>query len=225
MAETLENRVLLAKTEPSELSRLLTEYSPFILSGVLSVCSEADDDFVQAGMIAFAQAVKVYDSEKGNFLALAKTVIKRRVTDLLRASKGGRELTVLDSDEEESAEVINLASRRVYEMNTEAAERREEIDALVAELSKWSITLSQLSDSSPRHAATREACKAAISLLLHDGDLFNDFFVKRKLPVSAISQRLKIKKKLLEDHRRYIVAAVLIHSGDYPYIKEYIKLD
>lgn len=225
MTQTLESRVISAKSDSAELDALLKEYRPFILSAVLSCCDKADDDCVQAGFIAFAQAVRVFNGEKGKFLSLAKLIIKRRVIDLQRKAYSDNELTVLDTEEDESLEVINTASAQLYSMNTEAEERREEIAILIEELAARGITLSQLSAASPRHETTRAVCKRAVSLLLRDSQLFEDFTKKNRLPLTELAKRLDIKKKLLEDHRRYIVAALIVHSGDFPYIKDYIKLD
>lgn len=225
MTQTLESRVISAKSNSRELDALLTEYRPFILSAVISCCGKADDDCVQAGFIAFAQAVESFNGEKGKFLSLAKLIIKRRVIDLQRKAYSNRELTVLDAEEDESLDVINSASAQLHSMNTENEERREEIAMLVKELGARGITLSQLSASSPRHEATRAACKRAVSLLLSEPLLFEDFTKKNRLPLTELANRLGIKKKLLEDHRRYIVAALIVHSGDFQYIKDYIKLD
>lgn len=56
MGQTLADRVLIAKSSDGEMNDLLREYRPFILSAVLTNSPKAEEDYVQAGMLAFAQA-------------------------------------------------------------------------------------------------------------------------------------------------------------------------
>jgi len=60
---------------------------------------------------------------------------------------------------------------------------------------------------------------------VEDEEMLEAFRRKKKVPIKALAKRLGMKPKVLEDHRRYLVAAVLVHSGDYPFIREYIRLD
>ncbi len=225
MAETLEARVLSAKRSQKELEALLTEYRPFIISAVLSVCPTGGDDAFQTGFIAFTQAVELYEKEKGSFLSLAKTIIKRKVVDFVRKEKTVKEDAVLDSAQDESDNAVQLASSQVYRVNVENEERREEILLLTSELSKWSISVSQLSKASPRHESTKNACKTIIYEMINNEKLLALFKNEKKLPVMELMRKTGIKRKLIEDHRRYIVAAIIIHTGDFPYMREYIKLN
>lgn len=225
MADTLEARVLSAKHSQRELESLLTEYRPFIISAVLSVCPTGGDDAFQTGFIAFTQAVELYEKEKGSFLSLAKTIIKRRTVDFVRKENNIREDAVLDSSQDESENAVQLASAQVYRFNRENEERREEIMLLTSELNKWSISFSQLSKSSPRHESTKNACKTIIHEMVNNEQLLELFKNDKRLPVMELMRKTGIKRKLIEDHRRYIVAAIIIHTGDFPYMREYIKLN
>lgn len=225
MADTLEARVLLAKRSKEELEALLTEYRPFVLSAVLSVCPAGGDDALQTGFIAFTQAVNTYSEEKGAFLSLAKTIIKRRVVDLIRKEASVKEDALIDDQQDENSNIVQAASTQVYRINQENEERREEILLLTAELKKWSISVSQLSKASPRHESTKNACKTVIYEMINNKELLAEFKNEKRLPVSQLTRKTGIKRKLIEDHRRYIVAAIIIHSGDFPYMREYIKLN
>lgn len=225
MAETLEARVLSAKHSQKELELLLTEYRPFIISAVLSVCPTGGDDAFQTGFIAFTQAVELYEKEKGSFLSLAKTIIKRKVVDFVRKEKTVKEDAVLDGVQDESDNAVQLASSQVYRVNVENEERREEILLLTSELKEWSISFSQLSKASPRHESTKNACRTIIYEMVNNEKLLAMFKNDRKLPVMELMRKTGIKRKLIEDHRRYIVAAIIIHTGDFPYMREYIRLN
>lgn len=225
MADTLEARVLFAKQSGKERELLLTEYRPFIISAVLSVCPTGGDAVFQTGFIAFTQAIELYEKEKGSFLSLAKTVIKRKVVDFIRKDKGIRDEVVFDSVQEETENAVQMASAQVYRFNMENKERREEIQLLTSELKEWSISFSQLSKASPRHEFTQNACRTIIYEMINNDKLFAVFKNDKKLPVMELMRKTGIKRKLIEEHRRYIIAAIIVYTGNYPYIREYIKLN
>lgn len=225
MEQTLADRVQAAKESAAELDALLREYRPFILSAVLANSPKAQEDYIQAGMLAFAQAVRTFAPEKGAFLSFAKLIISRRVIDCIRRDTAHPELAVLDTNDAESRQLIDTVSRHAHSLQSEQEARREEILLLTKELRAWSMSFQDLSAAAPRHASTRKICKAAVRALLDDAALLEAFRRKKQVPVKALAKTLGVKPKLLEDHRRYLVAAVLVHSGDYPFIREYVRLD
>lgn len=225
MADTLEKRVLSAKHSGEELEALLIDYRPFVLSAVLSVCPAGGDDALQTGFIAFAQAVNIYSEDKGAFLSLARTIIKRRVVDLIRKETSVKEDPLLDDTREENSGMEETASAIVYRINVENEERREELAAFTAELEKWSISVSQLAKASPHHESTKNACKTVIYEMINNDSLLEMFMDEKRLPVAELTRKTGIKRKLIEDHRRYIVAAIIIHTGDFPYMQEYVRLN
>ena len=204
MGQTLADRVLIAKSSDGEMNDLLREYRPFILSAVLTNSPKAEEDYVQAGMLAFAQAVRTFEPGKGSFLSFAKLLISRRVIDCIRQDTAHPELPLLDQEDEESRSLIDVVSRHTYDLQSEQEARREEILLLTQELREWSLSFQDL---------------------LQDEEMLEAFRRKKKVPIKALAKRLGMKPKVLEDHRRYLVAAVLVHSGDYPFIREYIRLD
>lgn len=225
MAVTLEQRVLSAKSSNEELEALLNEYRPFVLSSVLSVCPAGGDDALQTGFIAFAQAVNIYSEDKGAFLSLARTIIKRRVVDLVRKETASKEEPILDGSQDATDGMVQTASALVYRINVENEERREEMAAFAAELEKWSISVNQLAKASPHHESTKSACKTVVYEMISNEALLEVFMNEKRLPVVELTRKTGIKRKLIEDHRRYIVAAIIIHTGDFPYMQEYVKLN
>jgi RNA polymerase sigma factor len=45
----------------------------------------------------------------------------------------------------------------------------------------------------------------------------------RQLPLLDILDKTSLSRKTLERHRKYIIAIVLVLSGDYHYLREYIQ--
>ena len=49
-------------------------------------------------------------------------------------------------------------------------------------------------------------------------DIFDNLF-----PIKNIAENTKVPRKILERHRKYIIAAVEIICNDFPLLQEYIK--
>lgn len=47
--------------------------------------------------------------------------------------------------------------------------------------------------------------------------------MKKYIPIAEIEKALKISRKKIERLRKYIIAIIIIITGDYYYIKEYIR--
>jgi len=45
----------------------------------------------------------------------------------------------------------------------------------------------------------------------------------KQLPIKIISENAKVPRKILERHRKYIITAAEILSGDYPKLAEYLS--
>ena len=52
--------------------------------------------------------------------------------------------------------------------------------------------------------------------------LLKELRSSKQLPIKIIEQNVKVPRKIIERHRKYIVAAVEILSGEYPYLAEYM---
>jgi RNA polymerase sigma factor len=91
------------------------------------------------------------------------------------------------------------------------------------ELSRWGITFADVARSSPKQESTRKAYLKAANFVINTPEVLNIMKTKRYLPVDKIVSATKIPRKTVERGRNYIIAAVLILSGDYQYIREYIQ--
>ena len=103
-------------------------------------------------------------------------------------------------------------------------ERAFEIEDLKTQLTEWDITFSDLVTASPGQDRTRKMCSRIVRFLLGRPELIQHINSKKTLPLSVIEKSLSITPKKLEKHRKYIIAALLIYMGDYPYLREYIDI-
>ncbi|MDD4493242.1 MAG: RNA polymerase subunit sigma, partial [Eubacteriales bacterium] len=92
------------------------------------------------------------------------------------------------------------------------------------QLSKWGISFDDLVRSSPGQDRTKEMCSRILRFLLGSHELIRNIKTKKTLPVSTIEKFLGISPKKMEKHRKYIIAALLIYTGNYPYLRKYIVI-
>ena len=207
---------LAAKTDEQALNNLIETQK----SWILKVCSDVthryitdSDDEWSTALLAFHEAVQSYDESKGTFLAFASVVIRRRLLDDIRSQwrhKG--EIHVLPGElKEEPDRSIDTA---------QAA--REEIAAAQAILKPYGFSFFDLAESSPKAEKTKAACCSAVIALLNDGELLDKMRKNKALPMKELEKASGVARKILDRHRRYIIAAAEILSGEYPVLAEYL---
>ena len=211
---------------------LIEQYKPFIKKSVSSVCkryiTDTDDEF-SIGLIAFNDAIDRFSYEKGTaLLAFADTMIKRRVIDHLRLqSRKNQELSIDFSaaTEDGYAQSLLEADRSIefHKEEIDAERRRDEIASFTGKLQSFGITFGQLVQASPKHADARKNAISIARIVAEDPSMLNYLFQKKKLPLKSLESRVNVSRKTIERNRIYIVAMVLILSGDYRFLSDYLK--
>lgn len=227
-----EGAVLGAPADEEELERLVRENEHFILRTASTVSRRyvtKEDDEWSIALQAFAQAVRDYDPEKGSLQGFAEVVIRRRLTDHFRRNRArSAELsvdpTIFDadpSDEEEGLELRLAVAKKTA--RTEEYSLREEIEAANQEFSRFGFSFFDLASCSPKAGRTRESCAKAVNTLLDTPLLRENLLRTGLLPMKALGERSGVSRKLLDRHRKYIIAAAIILAGDYPGLAEYMR--
>lgn len=228
---SINERVERIKNNEEEINRFVEEYKPFIAS-----CTEkfigryvtyGESDELSIALIAFVESIRSFNSSKGNFLSFAQGVIRRRLIDFYRKEK--KHMNIISLNEyfnEESGEEIDLSTEKAiekYNIEEISEYRRLEIEELKRELLKWNITFNDLVRSSPKHSDTRKTCREIIRYILSKPELKEFIMTKKYIPISEIESTLKISRKKIERLRKYIIATIIVITGDYHYIREYVK--
>ena len=229
-----------AKTSEAALNNLIEMQKGWILRCCSDVThryvTDSDDEWSVA-LLAFHEAVQSYEADKGAFPAFASVVIKRRLLDHIRSQwryKG--EIHVLPgafdgdfaAEEDEAPDAVSLeVQSRVAQMSAgpavdPAAAAREEIEAAQAILKPYGFSFFDLADSSPRAEKTKQACCLAVVALLKNEGLLEKMRKNKTLPMKELSEVSGVARKILDRHRRYIIAAAEILSGEYPVLAEYL---
>ena len=233
----LEQDVLRANEDENALADLIEANRSFILrcasETVHRYITDSDDEWSIA-LLAFSEAVRDYEDGKGSFRGLAAIVIRRRVLDYLRSQSRFDELAVtpdafdgsLDSD---TAGGMELAvQQRMGEEAIEAADdtaqrARTEIGAMQEILHEYGFSFFDLADASPKADKTKRSCGVAIRTLIASLVLMAKMRLAHLLPIKELSAESGVVRKILERHRKYIIAGAEILDGDFPILAGYLS--
>ncbi len=233
--------VIKAKENSDFRNEFIMAHRKFILSkayGVVGQFVNENDDECSIALIAFNEAIDSYEESKGDFFALASIVIKRRLLDYIKGENKHKNEILTDSlgaDIDSSDEDLNIAFN--MELKAKEAElsasnnsftpststMQDEIASLGDVLNKYGFSFFDLVDCSPKSVKTKKACSEAINFVLKNEEVLNKMRKTLLLPIKEIMDNSKVPRKLLERHRKYIIAAVEILDGDYPQIAEYMS--
>lgn len=220
-----------AASDEKTLNELIKQSEFFILKCASSVThryiTKSDDEWSLA-LLAFSQAVKNYNLEKGGFLSFAELVIKRRLIDYCRTrSKYNAEIPVNPiafssewENEEENYVYFSVVDRA---SQTESESLKLEIEAANQIFKYYGFSFYDLADCSPKAEKTKTACARSVAFIFKNPALINEIRILKQLPLKIITENVNIPRKLLERHRKYIIAAIEILSGEFPYLSEYMR--
>lgn len=212
---------------------LISRYTPFVLRAASQTCGRfvklGSDDEASVALMAFNEAIDCYEYGRGvAFLTFAEVVIKRRVVDYLRkCSRADREVPISALQEAGRSDRPPLELGEDKALWAQAEEevygRRLEIEEFRNQLGRFGIKLEELVDASPKHADARQRALEVAQLVAGREDLREHLFAKRELPVSVLAGSAGVSRKTIERQRKYIIALAIILSGDFPFLKEYLR--
>lgn len=230
-----ENTVLSAKTDDQSLADLIHAHKPWILRTASEITrryiTDSDDEWSVA-LMAFSEAVQAYQPDRGaSFPTFARTVIQRRLLDHARGERRRQaEIIVLPGafegglSEEEANGVSLEVESKLAEQSAEnlSSRTKEEIDEVQEALARYGFSLFDLTESSPKAEKTKAACALAVRALLADRELWERAREKGTLPMKELSRSAGVSRKLLDRHRKYILAAAEILTRDLPILAAYV---
>ena len=242
--DDMGSRVLAVRNDPKQLNNFIAENRRFVLISAYYALnryvSDSDDEYSIA-LMAYAEAIEAYDESKGNFQSFATMVIKRRLIDYLRTqSKYAPELSVepyaMDADLSQTEDVSALQmeiARKTMQLSEDQVHSdrgdpghnpvKDEIEALQQLLGRYGFSFFDLTECSPRADKTKKACAEVVNVLLNTPEMFETMRRTRSLPAKELVKRCGVRTKLLDKHRRYIIAAAEILNGEYPLLAEYMS--
>ena len=224
-----------AKTNKERMGFLVNAYMPFIKKCISDVFfkKEQQEEYITEAMLGFLQSVQTFNNESGTFIPYAQTVIRNRLLNV--AAKESRIkkwhipffLKKTPSDDEGVAEYSPPeieAAQRNYEVTVERENLRYEIAEINAEFAGWDFDIIDLCEHRPKQDRSRLTCQTIANAALAHPGLVAEMKETRKFPVKKIIALTGCREKIIEKYRRYIVALILIMSGEYPYIQSFLSM-
>jgi len=232
-SSSMDDRAVKARDSKDGTEGLIEEFKAFINARVARYSVHADamqrDEMQSTAMLAFYEAIKKYDPAKGHFLPFANMIVCARLIDFNRRISNRTIPTISlddtgddeEGDQAQSAAVSEL-SIRIYESERRRESLVEEIEQFKAELSAWGLTLASLVEQSPKHSKLRDEYREAITKISQAPDIMQTIQVKRYFPQKAIGEITGLPQKKLERARNYILASLIIITGDYDALSDYV---
>jgi RNA polymerase sigma factor len=228
----LDSQAVIAKSDMALREQLIQKNEYYILKCASKAChryiTKSDDEW-SISLYAFSQAIETYDLNKGSFLSFAELVIRRRLIDYQKSqgkylSEVSVDPIVFDAPPEEDTQDIEIRMAVAEQVSKqEGNDIKLEIEEANQVFSEYGFSFFDLSSCSPHAVKTRKACADAVNYILSNPLLINDMRALRQLPLKIIGENTKIPRKILERHRKYILAAIEILSGEYPMLAEYLR--
>jgi len=231
----LDERAITAKDSAAETEKLIIEFKPFLRSRVARYCARFDEhtreDFFSSAMIAFHEAIQSYDGSKGHFFPFADRVVCARIIDHIRKLSRHEGKTVSmdweDDDEgQQSAQgaAISKISMQDYNEGRRRERLAEEIEHFKSDIGSWGLTMDDLVKGSPKHKELRGTYNKIISSVIANADIMQTIRLKKYFPIKSISEITGLPQKKLERARIYVLTALIIKTGDYDLLSDYIKI-
>ncbi len=192
--------------------------------------TDSDDEYSIA-LIAVSDAIDSYDESKGPFWNYASLVIKSRIIDYIRKNRNG-DSEMLVAPESFSGEIgdgeDDFSTGIRYEIQAKTAvyvdnELKHEIEALTEELQEYGIDLFALPAAAPKTVKTKESCLEVIKAFFLPPPLMDLLLKTKNLPVKELLERCSVSRKLIDRHRKYLLASIVAKGGDYSVISDYLS--
>lgn len=230
---TTEQDIARAASDEQAMEHLVAKHEGFILRCASQAAHRPvtrQDDEWSAALAAFVQTVKAYRPGKGSLWGFAQMVIYRRIADHYRsAARFSAEIPAAPSvfesgplEDSDQPQLQAAVSRRLAACSDSPC-LSEKIDAANLTLARYGFDFFSLVSCSPKAEKTKAACAAAVNCLLDTPALLAEMRLGKTLPAKSIEKISEVPRKILERHRRYIIAAAEILSGEYPSIARYLR--
>lgn len=211
---------------------MIRKYMPFIKKEVAHfINGPALDniDEVSIGMIAFHEAIKTYNSSRGSFLNFAALLIRSRLIDFTKIYYRHRDEISLDM-KINMKDDHNLTLKDVMpskeDLNKEVIEKnatRQELTEFKNDLQEYGLKLTDIAENCPKQSRTFNSMKIIFAYVLKNPDILKKMMSKKQLPIKDLVNGSGVSKKIIERHRKYLIAILLIQTNGYDILRSHIK--
>ena len=209
--------------------KFIGDYRPFIIKSLFRSTGRITDiessDEYSIALSAFNEAIDKFNEEKNcSFKSFSQQVMSRRLIDYRRSNRKNSKVypfSYLEFEENDNFEERYLASNhhdQVYSF-----EIKEELYSLLSGLGKFGLSIKDLVSSTPKHRKSKLMCIKVARIIAENEILLSRFNKKKTIPYSKLIKYVDVSQRTIERNRKYIIALVIILSGDLDVLKNYIK--
>lgn len=183
----------------------------------------SNDDELSIALMAFNEAIESFNPDRGmQFYSYCRMLINSRLIDYFRKN-GSQTVPLCAVDEDSLNNIENEEAIDKYILSNEQEERAIEIRIFSNELKEYGLSIGDLTQNSPKHRDTRKQLFEVAASAAKNRDIIRNLKKTRLLPIKNIMEITGVKRKLLEQWRKYLIALMVIMSSDeYVFLKDYI---
>jgi len=188
----------------------IAEHKNFILataSKILNRYIEETDDAYSVALIAFDEAITKYNPNRGSFISFAALNIRNRLIDEYRKEDKNTIPFSSLSKENSDGEHEHFDISDKNEIMSDAA---IELEMLKTELLKYGFGIFDIPKDTPKSLKTKQAIDSVIGFTVVNYEIINSLRKNKEIPSKLIAEATGVKPKLLERHRKYIIAATVL---------------
>ena len=199
--------------DEKNIEQLIAEHIPFIIKTISHLTGRyvtiGNDEEYSIALLAFEEAVKNYDDEKGSFLSYVRLVIESRLINYLKSKsvKNSQQTVSLDELYEKG---IDFSNKEIKTDDT----LKEEISIYCKELHLFGLDLEMLADAAPKHRDTRNNAIDAAELSSTNEEVVEKMYKKKKLPIRLVSEVTHFSEKVIKRSKVFILGTMLIFIKD-----------
>ena len=195
--------------EGKNINEIIEEHIPFIIRTISNLTGRyvtiGNDEEYSIALLAFEQAVRDFDEEKGSFLSYARLVIESRLINYFKSKSVRNDSKTLSLDElYESGQDFSKKENHSNE------DLKEEIELYCRELSLFGLNLEKMADVSPKHRDTRKNAIYAAEIASTDDEIVKKVYEKKKLPIRKVSIISNFSEKVIKRSKVFILGTMLI---------------
>jgi RNA polymerase sigma factor len=221
--DVMNEKVNEAKLNKDVLNEFVEAYKPFIATEISktlkSYVDPQNNEYMTMGMMAFIEAIKCYDDEKGAFIPLAKKVIRNRVIDEIRINARSN----LDCENVDDPMAVQELSISKYILSVEQAERKQVINEYRNELIEWDIDFWLLAEKSPKSKKNKTLYKRMAQYIVESPILYKQVIETKRLPIATLVNEFQVNSKKVDRGRVFIIACIILMEPKYIMLSDYIN--
>lgn len=216
-AESLEERIFRCRGDAGERNRVISEFKPFIMN----IASRETGGFVDphsdessVAMIAFNEAIDRYQEGRGSgFLRIAEITIKSRLIDYLRKEskfQKNHDFSMNangENDERPDFEIVDDSVDIEEELTS-----KEAIFDFKVLLDSFGLSLEELPEYTPKHRDARLNAVKIAKVIADHKELKERVMLTKRIPISLVMKQVDASRKVIENHREYILSVFLIFA-------------